>query len=391
MKRIILLIISLTLLCACQSNNGYHSSARELDKPIYLDQQFIKPISFSIETEDEIFMLDDEMIYMVENTLNTNKDARTKATKLLQHIFSHEKIDLSYSSNANLTARQTYHSQKANCMSLTIMAYALAKKANLDVSFQQVIVPEYWVRNGQYNLLTGHVNLLIKPNKHARNHLIYGSDKIQIDFDPYAIKQTFPRRIIPKKTVLAMFYNNKGGQAVVEGKYNIAYQYFKAATLTDKGFSSAWGNLAVLYRLTGNMNEAEKTYRYAVYINRKNLTALTNLAILLRSQHKDIEADEIESRLLQERINNPYYYAVLADEAYYKRNYLLALKHYKKALRLNSKIHEIYFGLAKVYYQMDRLSDAERAMKKALSLNKVTSIEHQYIAKLNFLQAENIH
>ena len=271
------------------------------------------------------------------------------------------------------------------------MAYALAKKANLNVNFQKVDVPEYWIRNGQYSLLTGHVNLLIDPNSDTRNHVVYGSDKIQIDFDPYAVKPSFPREIISKQTVLAMFYNNKGGQAVVNGNYDIAYQYFKAATISDHSFSPAWGNLAVLYRLTNHVEEAENTYRYAVSLNYDNYTSMTNLAILLRFQKKHKEAEAIENELLQIRINNPYYHAVLADEAYYNRNYVQALKHYKKALRLNNKIHEIYFGLAKVFYQMNRLPEAQKAMKRALSLNKTKVIEHQYIAKLNFLQAENIH
>lgn len=364
--------------------------AGSLVKPVYLDQQFINSTSLRVETEEEVFMLDDEMIQMVENFLNTNKNDQIKAKQLLKQIFSSEKISLSYSSNANLTAREAFHSQKANCMSLTIMAYALAKRAKLNINFQQVDVPEYWVRNGQYNLLTGHINLLVNP-RNPRKYIVYGNDSIQIDFDPYAIKQSFPRKVISKKTVLAMFYNNKGGQAIVEGKYNIAYQYLKAAASTDTMLSSAWGNLAVLYRLTGYLPEAEDTYRYAIAINHNNLTSLTNLAKLLRSQQKNEEADEIESILLQKRINNPYYHAVLADEAYYQHDYLNALKHYKKALRLSNKIHEIYFGIAKVYYQMNRLSDAERALKKALSLNNAKSIEHQYIAKLNFLQAERIH
>jgi len=393
MKRFIIisLFLSLPALFSCQSSNSLVVKSTIPVESLYLDQHFVLPTSFKIESEQEIFMLDDEMLSVVENTLNKTQDPHKKARKLLEHIFSQEMVSLSYSTNANLTAREAYHSQTANCMSLTIMAYALAKEANLDVDFQQVDVPEYWVRNGQYNLLTGHVNLLIKPSAHSNRHLIYGNDNVQIDFDPYAVKQSFPRRVIEKNTVLAMFYNNKGGQALVNEKYNTAYQYFKAATLADKTFSGAWGNLAVLYRLTNNLNSAEIAYRYAIEINPDNLTALTNLALLLRSQQKNLEADNIESRLLLKRIKNPYYHAVLADEAYYQHDYLQALKHYKDAIKLNKKIHELYFGLARVYYQMNRLPEAERAMKKALTLNKIKSTEHQYIAKLKFLKAERIN
>lgn len=385
---IVSLFLSLPLLFSCQSNRGHNAHSDIAVSSFYLDPLFPKPALFEIESEQEIFMLDDEMLLMVENNLNNTLNTKEKAMKLLRHIFSQEKIALSYSSNANLTARQAYHSRRANCMSLTIMAYALASKANLHVEFQEVDIPEYWVRNRQYNFLTGHINLLIKPSTHDDKNIVYGNDNIQIDFDPFVLKQTFPKRVIRKNTVLAMFYNNKGGQALVDDEYDVAYQYFKAATKADKMFSPAWGNLAVLYRLTDNLAKAELAYRHAILINPSNLTALTNLAILLRSQQNHLEADDIEKQLLVKRRNNPYYYAVLADEAYYKHDYQQALRHYKKAIKLNNKIHELYFGEAKVYYQMNRLPEAQRAMRKALSLNKTKSTEHQYIAKLNFLKAE---
>ncbi len=390
MKRfiIIILFLFLPLLCSCQSNSGYNARSSIPVDSLYLDQKFPKPKLFAIESEQEIFMLDEEMQLMVQNSINNTRNTKKKAMKLLNHIFSQEKIALNYLSNANLTAREAYHSHIANCLSLTIMAYALAEEANLHVNFQQVNVPEYWVRNGQYNLLTGHVNLLVKQSAHLDKNIVFGNNDIQIDFDPYILKQQFPKKIIDKSTVLAMFYNNKGGQALVDNEYDIAYQYLKAATLADVTFSPAWGNLAVLYRLTDNLSIAEKTYRYTTEIDSNNLTALTNLAILLRDQNNYAEADSIESKLSIKRRKNPYYHAVLADEAYYRHNYSQALKHYRKAIKLNNKIHELYFGVAKVYYQMNKLSEAKKAMNKALSLNKVRSTEHQYVAKLNFLKAE---
>ena len=385
---IISLFLSLPVLMSCQSNNVTSSDIQISVDSLYLDEKFPVYDSFSLESEQEIFMLDEEMLEMVESTLNTTSSPKKRAMKLIRHIFSKEKISLSYSNNANLTARDAYHSQMANCMSLTIMAFALAKQANLNVDFQEVDVPEYWVRNGNYNLLTGHVNLLVRASKYPDKDIIFGNDNIQIDFDPFINKQLFPRKIIGKNTVLAMFYNNKGGQALVDKKYNVAYQYLKAATVVDDTFSSAWGNLAVLYRLTDNTALAEKLYRYAVQIDSKNLTAMTNLAILLRNKGDDEEASLIESKLLRKRIKNPYYHAVLADEALHSHDYQKALSHYRKAIKLNKRVHEFHFGLAKVYYQMNKLEQAENALKKALVLNKTKSIEHQYVAKLNFLKAE---
>ena len=122
-----------------------------------------------------------------------------------------------------------------------------------------------------------------------------------------------------------------------------------------------------------------------------NYTALANLAILLRNKGSSEEANTIENKLQAKRNKNPYYHAVLADEAYYLHNYQQAITHYKKGIKLNNKIHELYFGLAKVYYQMNKITAAKKAMKMALRLNKVKSTESQYIAKLNFLNAAQLN
>jgi len=220
---------------------------------------------------------------------------------------------------------------------------------------------------------------------------IYGANALQIDFDPYIRQESFAKKIIDKNTVLAMFYNNKGGQALVDKNYVIAYQYFKAATQADRWFSSAWGNLAVLYKLTHNEKISEATYRHAILLDKNNYTALANLAILLREKQVNAEALVIEHKLQRKRNNNPFYHAMLADEAFYKHNYQQAVRHYKKAIQLNNKIHELYFGLAKVYYQMNNIAAARKSMMMALRLNKIKVTETQYIAKLNFLNTKHFN
>ena len=390
-----ILFLFIPLLFSCQSNTFQNTNLieypQELINTFYLDHKFAKPSSFVIESEKEIFMLDADMIAMVDSKLKKSYSQEKKARVLLHYIFSQDNIDLSYTSNANVIAKDVFHSKTANCLSLTIMAYALAKEANLNVAFQQVDVPEYWVRNGKYNLLTGHINLLIKTKNQFDQVKVYGTNNLEVDFDPYVRKESFSKRIISKNEVLAMFYNNKGGQALVGGNYTIAFQYFKKATQVHPTFSSAWGNLAVLYKLTNNDQTAESTYRYAIALKPDNYTALANLAILLRNKGSSEEANTIENKLQAKRNKNPYYHAVLADEAYYLHNYQQAITHYKKAIKLNNKIHELYFGLAKVYYQMNKITAAKKAMKMALRLNKVKSTESQYIAKLNFLNAAQLN
>lgn len=386
LKFTVFILCIVGFLSACQSTDLKPNSEFSVNVELYHDEVYSHFESYTVETEEEVFAISDEMRQMVHEKLTSERDIYKRAKKLLKHLFSKDNINLAYKSGANLTATDAYHSHTANCMSLTIMAYALAIEAGLDVKFQEVQVPEYWVRNGEYNMLTGHVNLAITKPKSPNKMVIFGGDILQIDFDPYVVKKSFPKKVISKKTVLAMFYNNKGAQALVKKDYNQAYAYLKQATLVDPSFSSGWGNLGILYKLTRHNEFAEQAYRHAIAINSNNLTSLTNLSYLLRDKGNIEEALLIDQQLHQKRIRNPFYHALLADEAFFRGENEVALKHYQKAIKLDRSSHEFYFGLAKVFYKLNDITNAEKAMKKAIVYNKAKTTEQQYVAKLNFLK-----
>jgi len=381
---VLVLVTLFMFLSACQSTSLQRTNIQPNYSDLYLDDAFKQ--KHSIESAEEVFAIDDEMKRMVTEKLLPIRNSKERAKELLMHLFSKENINLAYKNSANLTAIEAYHNHMANCMSLTIMAYALANEAELDVKFQDVKVPEYWVRNGQYNMLTGHVNLVLTEPRNPGTTIVYGKDLLQIDFDPTMYKNSFPKKIVEKSTVLAMFYNNKGAEALIAKKYALAYSYLREATIVDPMFSPAWGNLGILYKLNDHRSAAKKTYQHAILLDKDNLTALSNLSYLAKAEGDIEQVQKIEHLLHEKRNKNPYYHALLADEAFFRGQNTVALKLYKKAIRMNKKVHEFYFGLAKVYYSLDDIPRAERAMKKALLYNKTSTTEHQYLAKLDFLR-----
>ncbi|MFT5636886.1 MAG: tetratricopeptide (TPR) repeat protein, partial [Cognaticolwellia sp.] len=286
---------------------------------------------------------------------------------------------------ANVIAAQAFKNQAANCLSLTIMAYAIAQEAKLNVAFQRVDVPEYWVRNGRVNMLTGHINLTVLDESVPDKRVLFPRSSIEIDFDPFVNKISFEKHKINKNTVLAMFYNNKAATAMVNGDYVTAYAYLKKATKVDPLFSSAWGNLGILYRFNGYQQSAIDTYRYAITLNYNNLTTMANLSMLLHASGSYEEAKRLDSYVMGKRASNPYYYALLGDENFYQGAYKEALNHYKKAIKLNKNIHEFYFGLAKVYYMLDEVGKAKIYIKKAMAKNHIVQLDKQYVVKLTIL------
>ena len=381
-----IIVIIVLCLSACQSTQLYQSnSAENLHMQINEDNQFKGFKLIPIETENDIFALSEEMKLMAKN-ISLLRDPHTKATQLIKQFFSPENINLAYKSGANVIAAQAFRNKEANCLSLTIMAYAIAKEAKLNVVFQSIDVPEYWVRNGEASMLTGHINLSVLQPKSPNTLLYFDRKNIEIDFDPYVKKKVFPKHQINKNTVVSMFYNNKGATALINGHYLLAYAYLKQAITIDPKFSSAWGNLGILYRLNGLEESAMATYRHAIYLNSNNLTAMENLSKLLHNNGAYEEAKLIDIHIMRKRAVNPYYYALLGDEKFHKGYYQQAINHYKKAIRLNSTIHEFYFGLAKVHYMLDDKVKAQMYIKKAIAKNKVPQLDKQYLVKLNILK-----
>ena len=299
------LLFSSFLLVACQSTQVDVPAIDPSNQTVYADDIFEHYDKIDIETEQEIFAIDDEMRAMVREHVKPERNFKKRARTLLEQIFKNDNFGIAYESNANVIATDAYHKNIANCLSLTIMAYALAEEANLNAYFQDVQIPEYWVRHGEYNMLTGHVNLRLQGQNRPNESIILGGNDIEVDFEPFVLKKSFPKKIIKKNTVLAMFYNNKGAQAMVDSDYVIAYAYLKAATRVDPRFSAAWGNLGLLYRFNNKPGYAEKSYRRAIDLSKRNLTAMTNLSVLLKREGRTAEAVKIDHSLLKKRDENP--------------------------------------------------------------------------------------
>ena len=94
--------ITFILLTGCQSGNRLQNYyLGDIQASEFLDDKFIGYKNILIETETEIFALSTEMKVMAKS-MSLERDARQKATKLLQHFFSPEDINLAYESGANV-------------------------------------------------------------------------------------------------------------------------------------------------------------------------------------------------------------------------------------------------------------------------------------------------
>ncbi|MCF2949516.1 tetratricopeptide repeat protein [Paraglaciecola aquimarina] len=337
-----------------------------------------------VESEQDIFYLDKVAKAFVRKTLSPKKRPSAQMEELVYAVFDRSKMNLLYQGGANTSANETFHTRAANCLSMSIMMYALAKEAGFDVNFQEIIIPEYWTRRNGYSLLNGHINLRIKP-KVGQSLSSFTSAGYQVDFDPQVPRNSLPKKIVSKQDVVAMFYNNKGADALMKSNFIDAYSYFRAAILKKKNFESAWINLGILYRHMGYFPQAEQAYQYAIQLNAEALTAWENLAYLYSVTDREVQAQEIFSKVNRKRRNNPYYHLNLGEEQIERKNWDEALAHFKRALSLDRHKHETYYGLARVYLEIGELQQSERYLKQARNTASSKHWEETYQNKLSLL------
>jgi tetratricopeptide (TPR) repeat protein len=369
-----------TLMLGCQSSNTVQLDSQS----IIFDKGFPGFDKIQIEDKKDIFHLDDEAKLFVHQSVGAAGEPLEQIKALVYALFDQSQFNLLYDGNANTVAAETFKRKAANCLSLSIMTYALAEEAGFNAQFQDIDIPEYWTRNQGYSVLNGHINLRLAPKADATVFTARGKG-YQVDFDPLASRSHFKKRVVSKSIVIAMYYNNKGADALINYRFDEAYAYFRQALIIEDSFESTAVNLGLLYRLTGHFDQAEASYNYVLERNPNNLTAWENLAYLYLVTERVELAQKILADVEGKRANNPYYYVSLGEHELELGNYLTALSHFKKALTLDKKRHEIYFGLARVYLQLGEKDMAQHYLELAKDFSSNQQDELRYQSKLDFL------
>lgn len=370
-NRIILICLCVMIYgCATPTDN----TLATIPDNVYLDAHFksIQPL----ETEQQIFHLSEEMRRYVQIRLRPKIEVEEKAHRMVSDFFDPEQLDIQYVHNANLTASDAFELRQANCLSLTILSYVLAQEARLNAEFRDVEVVENWTYNKGVKMLNGHVNLRIKAPADPTVILKYESSFV-IDFLPMLNLKAKKSMPLSKTDIIALFYNNKGADALVHDNEDLAYQYFKQATQLAPHLSESWGNLASLYLRRGLIAKTEQILRYANTIDPDNLNIKESLAHIYQKTNRQAEAEQIFAEIIKIRSKNPYYYAMLGKVAYASGDYQSSIEHYKKAIKLNSREHNFLFGLAQNYLSLEHHKKANYYLQRARSLAK----DHQDIKK----------
>ena len=316
----------------------------------------------------DLFQLDAGLLSKLHDSGIQDSSAQYRLHYLVSILFGPEAKDLPYSAGHSTIAAETWRRKTGDCLSLTVLSYALAKALDMSVQMQEVRVPVVFDRRGNVEFLNRHVNVLVRGAGDL--YLIAGSMRsgdVIIDFEP----QIASRReglALSDDGILARFYNNLAAEYLAQDDLTLAYAYFKAAVLADPGYSPSYSNLAQLYTRKGFLRSAEQLLLHAIALSDDADIALRSLHQLLISQGRESEAVKYTEILHARQEKDPYYWLGVGLDQLQRGNYRKSISALEHAQELTRGFQEVHRYLAIAYWRAGKQPQAKNQLSVLTSL-----------------------
>ena len=234
---------------------------------------------------------------------------------------------LEYDADVTGTADEVFASGRANCLGFSLLFVGMARELGVEAGFYRVARGESYRREGDLIYVSEHVTGGYEADGEER--LIEFTLAPDVDYRRAAG--------ISDLSALALFYSNRGAEALRDGDPGEAVRWLEVAVRLDDLEASAWTNLGVARRRLGELATAETIYRRAIELDPDHLAAYINLAGVLRLRGETDAAREI-LRLLDRADNrNPYAYLALGDDSLQEGRLEDARRYYRRAVRLGRR------------------------------------------------------
>ncbi|MGH8041908.1 MAG: tetratricopeptide repeat protein [Rudaea sp.] len=298
------------------------------------------------------------------------------------------KLQIDYDTQRTRTAAQTFAAREGNCLSLVIMAAAMAKQLGIDVTYQEVRDFDTWSRTAGFAILSQHVNLVLGPRVPIAWLRQREAAAMIVDFLPPRQVADAVSRPVAEHTVIAMYMNNRAVETMINGNVDQAYWLARAALEADPGFVNAANTLGVIYIQRNLLEAAEPAIRFALQRDPDNVSALTNLIGILNTNGHSAEAQALQKRLADIQRHPPFYFYDRGMEAMQAGQLDLAAKLFEKALAQRPYDVPSHFQLALVALRLGDMRRARKQLELAMKNSTTPETRALYAAKLQHLKSE---
>ncbi|MCC7411047.1 MAG: tetratricopeptide repeat protein [Gammaproteobacteria bacterium] len=269
-------------------------------------------------TDVDVLAVSPAMERFLERYLREYPDSRHRVDMLRYVIIHPGLLGFTYDQSRTRTAAAAFEARNGNCLTLSNLFIALARRLGIDAHYQEVSLGNSWTKHEDLYLLNRHINV----RGRLRNGQGYVMDFIHIDTElaPNARTVTDARA-----RARAQYYNNLGVEHLYARETAQAVAWFKKAIATAPELDYVWSNLATAYGRVSEYAAAEAAFHTALALNAENWSAINNLAILYRRTGREAEAERALGSIERFRLRNPYYRIELSEQAYQNGDYREAI------------------------------------------------------------------
>ena len=350
---------------------------------IWQDQAFNYESAFVTETRASLFALDADIVQSLQADKGSGHSTKRRLDLLLARLYGPAGIRLAYSSGHTTAASQTWHDQRGDCLSLTILAYAAARVLGINAHMQEVRVPVAVDRRDGVDFINGHVNVVVREETEA---VIDGRPFVTgvfiIDFEPQAGAGRDGTRPT-EDAILARFYNNRAAEYLVQQDDAKAYAYFRAAIEKAPDYAPAYANLAQLYARQGIAGAAERLLRHAMALEGPSYAPLHAMQKLLAAQGRVTEARHYADVLAKRQEEDPYYWIGVGLAALDEQRHGAAIVALERAASHASGFNEIHYYLAVAYWRNGQRDAADQQLATLTRINQQDPRVAVLTSKLN--------
>ena len=166
----------------------------------------------------------------------------------------------------------------------------------------------------------------------------------------------------------ALYFNNIGAEALLQNQLPTAWAYLAKSIETAPSLTDPWVNLGVVFGRNEQLDAAELAYQTALEIDASDFSAMSNLYEVYLEREDLQSAENLQTKVEKYRRNNPYYLMKLSEDALQQAKFEESIDLLERAIRKQSKDHELHFALARTQYLSGETSAAQDSLLRARQL-----------------------
>ena len=338
--------------------------------PLWLDSEFAYQKSPKPLSAGDLFKLEPALVAELKAHKLTSTSVERRVRFLISTVLESKNQPFSYRVGRSTVAAETWESRRGDCLSLTVLTYAIARELGLKATMQEVPVPTTFDRRGGIDYLVGHVNLFIDHAVANELNLSQAFGRgVIIDFEP-TIGSSRLGVELTESMMLARYLNNLGAEALSRVDRKQAYAHFKAAMVADPMFWPAQTNMAGLYRSAGYDLAAENMLLWVASHAGSPDTALRGLQHMMAAQGRTAEAANYQAQLSARQALDPYHWIAMGLAQYRAQDYRGAIDALERAQSLTTGFVEIHRYLALAYWHNGQANKAKAQLSTLAGIDE---------------------